>query len=67
MISIPHKILFGYVWKTREVHTGFRCGTWEKEALGRPRRGHENIILKWIFKKWDWSIWTGLICLWIAT
>jgi len=26
MICIPHKILLGYVWKTRELHTGYPCG-----------------------------------------
>jgi hypothetical protein len=27
----------------------------------------EKIILKWIFKKWDWEAWTGLIWLEIGT
>ena len=26
-----------------------------------------RIILKWIFKKWDGEVWTGLILLWIGT
>jgi hypothetical protein len=26
-----------------------------------------RIILKWIFKKWDWEEWTGLIWLRIGT
>jgi hypothetical protein len=26
-----------------------------------------RIILKWIFKKWDWRTWTGLIWLRIGT
>jgi hypothetical protein len=30
--------------------------------LGRPR-GRWEILLKWIFKKWDGGAWTGLICL----
>jgi hypothetical protein len=26
-----------------------------------------RIILKWIFKKWDWGAWTGLIWFTIGT
>jgi hypothetical protein len=26
-----------------------------------------EIILKWIFEKWDGRVWTGLICLRIGT
>jgi hypothetical protein len=26
-----------------------------------------RIILKWIFKKWDWEVWIGLIWLRIGT
>jgi hypothetical protein len=37
-----------------------------RRPLGRPRRKWE-IILKWIFKKWDGGIWTGLIWLRIGT
>jgi hypothetical protein len=33
-----------------------------KRPLGRPR-----IILKWIFRKWDVEIWTGLSWLRIET
>ena len=27
----------------------------------------ERIILKWIFKDWDWESWTGLIWLRLGT
>jgi len=31
----------------------------EKRPLGRPRyKG--RIILRWIFRKWDVGVWTGL-------
>jgi len=30
--------------------------------LGRPRRGCE-VNFKWIFRKWDVGLWTGLIWL----
>jgi hypothetical protein len=30
-----------------------------KRPLGRPRRRWE-IILRWIFRKWDVGLWTGL-------
>jgi len=39
---------------------GFGADSWEEEALGRPMQGHEIIILKWAFKKWDWIISTDL-------
>ena len=37
-----------------------------KKPLGRPRRKWE-IILRWIFRKWDERVWTGLIWLRIGT
>jgi hypothetical protein len=39
-----------------------------KRPRERPRRRLDRrIILKWIFKKWDVGIWTGLIWLRIRT
>jgi hypothetical protein len=35
-----------------------------KKSLGRPRYRYE-IILKWIFRKWDVVTWTGYI--WFRT
>jgi len=37
-----------------------------KKPVGRPRRRWE-IILRWIFRKWDEGMWTGLIWLRIGT
>jgi hypothetical protein len=36
-----------------------------KRPMGRPRR--RNIILRWIFRKWDVGVWTGLSWLRIGT
>jgi hypothetical protein len=33
-----------------------------KRPLGRPRCRWEK-ILRWIFRKWDVGVWTGLCCL----
>jgi len=37
-----------------------------KRPLGRPRHSWEE-ILRWIFKKWDVEVWTGLSWLRIGT
>jgi hypothetical protein len=38
----------------------------ERDHLGDP--GVDGrIILRWIFRKWDVGVWTGLGCLWIET
>jgi len=37
-----------------------------KSPLGKPRRRWEDTI-KWIFRKWDTGVWTGLRWLWIGT
>jgi hypothetical protein len=38
-----------------------------KRPLGRPRRVDGMIILRWIFRKRDVGVWTGLGCLRIGT
>jgi hypothetical protein len=39
---------------------GFWCGSLrERDHLGDPSVGG-RIILKWIFRKWDAGVWTGL-------
>jgi hypothetical protein len=49
----------------REVYTGFWWGdVRECDHLGDP--GVDGrIILKWMFKKWDRGVWTGLS--WVRT
>jgi len=37
-----------------------------KRPLGRTRRRWE-VILRWIFRKWDMEIWTGSSWFWIGT
>jgi hypothetical protein len=43
-----------------EACTGFRSGNLkERDRWGDPDVD-ERIILRWIFKKWDVRVWTGL-------
>jgi hypothetical protein len=49
----------------REVHTGLWWGDlMERDHLGDLGVGG-NIILKWIFKKWDRVAWAELV--WLGT
>ena len=50
----------------RAVYRGLMGQSEGKRPLGRPRC-RRGIILKWIFRKWDVVIWTGLIWLRIDT
>jgi hypothetical protein len=50
----------------RAVYRGLMGQSEGKRPLGRPRC-RRGIILKWIFRKWDVVIWTGLIWLRIET
>jgi len=46
-----------------EVYTGFWWGNLrERDLLEYPGVGG-RIILKWIFRKWNVGVWTGLIWL----
>jgi hypothetical protein len=50
-----------------EEHAGFWLGNLgKKRQLGRPRVDG-RLILRWIFRKWDVGVWTGLIWLRIGT
>jgi len=55
------------VWGRGEAHTG----SWwenvrERDHLEDP--GVEGrVILRWLFRKWDVGVWTGLIWLRIGT
>ena len=49
-----------HIWGRGEVYTSFWCGSLkERDHLGVP--GIDGrIILRWIFRKWDVGLWTGL-------
>jgi hypothetical protein len=50
-----------------EAYTGFWWGNLrEKDHWGDPGEDWK-IILKWIFRKWDIGVWTGLTWLRIGT
>jgi hypothetical protein len=53
-----------HIWETGEVHRGFWWGDLRKGNHLEDLCIDGNIILKWIFKKWD-GAWTGLI--WLRT
>jgi hypothetical protein len=41
--------------RRREVHTGFRWETLRERDYLEDLSINGSIILKWIFKKWDWE------------
>jgi hypothetical protein len=53
------------IWEGRGVYRILVGKPEEKRPLGRPRC--RKIILRWIFKKWDVGVWTGLGWLRIET
>jgi hypothetical protein len=55
------------VWWRGEAYAGFWGGMLrERDHLGDPDV-NERIVLRWIFRKWDVGVWTGLIWLRIGT
>jgi hypothetical protein len=50
----------------RRVATGFWWGAWGKDSTWKTGL-NGRIILKWIFKQWNWEAWTELICLRVGT
>ena len=55
------------VWGIGEVYTEFWWGNLkERDHLGDP--GVDGrIILRWIFRKWDEGVWTGMSWLRVET
>ena len=49
------------------MHAGFWWGDLREIGHLLDVGVNRRIILKWIFKKWDWEVWTGLIWLRIRT
>jgi len=48
-----------HVWERGEAYTGFWWGNLrERDLLGDPDMNGE-IIIRWIFRKWDVGVWTG--------
>jgi hypothetical protein len=50
----------------RGIHRGLVEKPEGRRPLGRPRRRWED-ILRWIFRKWDVGLWTGISWLRIET
>jgi hypothetical protein len=50
-----------------EVYTGLWWGNLRKRDHLEDLAIDGRIILRWIFKKWDVGLWTGLIWLRIGT
>jgi len=46
------------MWERRGVYRGLVGKPEGRRTLGRPRRRWE-IVLSWIFRKWDVGAWTG--------
>ena len=67
MICTPHPLLFGDKIEKNEVGRGRGeafTGVWWGNLRERDHLGDlgvdGRIILRWIFRKWDVGVWTGL-------
>jgi hypothetical protein len=50
-----------------EVHTGFWWGNLEERNHWEEPGADGRIILRWVFRKWDMGVWTGMSWLRIGT
>jgi hypothetical protein len=70
MICSPHQKLFGRsnreeAYMVRgEMHTGLWCGNLKERDHFEDPGIDRRIIFRWIFRKWDAEVWTGLIWFW---
>jgi len=55
-----------HVWERRGA-TAFRWENLMEKGELEDLGVNERIILKWISKTWDGTVWSGLICLRIGT
>ena len=44
------------------MHAGFWWGDLRERDHLEDLEVHRRIVLKWILKKWDGEVWTGLTC-----
>ena len=51
----------------KDVRTEFCWGNLKDRDHLEDSGADERIIIKWIFRKWDEGVWTGVICLRIGT
>jgi hypothetical protein len=55
------------MWEERGVYRALVGKPEGRRPLGRPRRRWDEVILGWIFRKWNVGVWTGLGWLRIET
>ena len=57
----------GHVARMGESYTRFRWGKLRERDHLEVQGEDVKIILRWMFRKWDMGLWSGLIWLWIGT
>jgi hypothetical protein len=60
VIKSKRKIWAGHVARMGEACTGFWWGNLRQRDHLRDPGVDGRIILRWIFRKWDVGVWTGL-------
>jgi len=56
-----------HMWERGEAYTGFWWGNLRERGHLRDPDVDGRTILRWIFRKWDVGVWTGLSCIRIGT